>query len=270
MVMMHPALSAGDELTLAIHPFKSAATLHQSFSPLADYLSRQLSRHVNISISRDYQSHITRVGNNQVDIAYMGPASYVKLVDKYGPRRILARLEINGSPTFHGYIITRSDSPLRSLKSLIGKRFAFGNPASTMSHLVPRYMLWKAGVDVSQFEKYDFLGNHTNVALSVLTGNFDAGAVKEAIYDKYKDRGLRILAKTDRYSEHLFVVSDKIPDELAQQLKSTLLNIDKQPDGHKILTAIKGTMTALVPARDSDYDNLREVLRSLKKLGIDH
>lgn len=270
IVTIRPAVTAGDDLTLAIHPFKSAVALHQAFTPLAEYLGRELGRKVNISISKDYQTHIERIGNNEVDIAYLGPASYVKLVNQFGKRRILARLEINGSPTFRGYIITRSASPLRSLKDLAGKRFAFGSPASTMSHLVPRYMLWKAGVDVSDFVKYDFLGNHTNVALSVLTGNFDAGAVKEAIYDKYKQRGLRALAETDAFSEHLFVASDNIPGELAQQLQSSLLKLHRQPDGKRILAAIKGTMTALVPAKDKDYDNLRTILRTLKELGIDH
>jgi phosphonate transport system substrate-binding protein len=270
ILTVRPAVSADDDLTLAIHPFKSAVALHKAFTPLVDYLTRELGRKVNISISKDYQTHIERVGNNEADIAYLGPASYIKLVDKFGKRRILARLEINGSPTFRGYIITRADSPLRSLKSLVGKRFAFGSPASTMSHLVPRYMLWKAGVDVSQFAKYDFLGNHTNVALSVLTGKFDAGAVKEAIYDKYKQRGLRILAETDRFSEHLFVAGNNMPDSLAHKLQAALLNLHRQPDGKRIMATIKGTMTALVPAKDKDYDNLRTILRTLKDLGIDH
>ena len=264
------AANADNDLTLAIHPFKSAVALHKAFTPLAEYLTRELGRKVKVSVSKDYQTHIARVGNNEVAIAYLGPASYVKLADKFGKQRILARLEINGSPTFRGYIITRSDSPLRSLKDLVGRRFAFGSPASTMSHLVPRYMLWKAGVDVSQFKKYDFLGNHTNVALGVLTGNFDAGAVKEAIYDKYKQRGLRILAESDKFSEHLFVASNSMPDNLTHQLQAALLKLHRQPDGKAIMAAIKGTMTALVPTKDEDYDNLRTILRTLKDLGIDH
>ena len=142
--------SAHDPLILAIHPYLPFAELQDRFTPLADYLGNQLGRNVVVRIGRNYQDHMGHVGRNEVDFAFMGPAQYVTLIDKFGEKPLLARLEINGKPVFHGKIITAKDSPIATLAALKGKRFAFGDPESTMSHLVPRFMLLDepfAGVD---------------------------------------------------------------------------------------------------------------------------
>ena len=135
-----------DDLTICVHPYSSSTLLIQAFSPLAEYLSDKIGQRFSVHIAADDASHIKTVGTDKLGIGYMGPASYVKLVEKYGAKRILARQAIRGKPTFEGKIIVRQDSAIASLADLAGKRFAFGDPHSTMSHLVPRYMLEQAGL----------------------------------------------------------------------------------------------------------------------------
>lgn len=260
-------VSAQEALTLGIHPYKSASKLIAAYTPLADYLAGKLGVPVKIHISRDYQTHIQLIGSGQLDIAYMGPASYIKLVEYYGSKPLLARQAIHGKPEFRGTIITPLTSPLQSLDQLHGKRFAFGDPESTMSHLVPRYMLWKAGVDANALLEYRFLGSHDNVALAVLAGDFDAGAVKEAVFRKYAERGLRALATTPALSEHLFVTRSRLAPQRVEQLRSALLALDKTTDGRHIMNTIKPGMTAMLPVQDSDYDNLRGIMDALHEHG---
>jgi len=260
------AVLAESTLILGVHPYKQATEISKSFTPLVKYLSDKTNRSFKLKISKNYQTHIDLIGNDQVHIAYMGPASYIKLVENYGKKRLLSRLEINGKPTFQGVIITRQDSDISALKLLQNKRFAFGSPSSTMSHLVPRYMLFDAGIPVSALEKYAFLGNHVNVALGVLTGNYDAGAVKEAIYKKYKEKGLKALATTVPLSEHLFIASDNIDNKFVIKLREIMLELNLQSNGPDILKSIKKTTTALVAVRDSDYDNLRKMMETLQHL----
>ena len=260
--------TADDALLLGIHPYKSAKTLQKSFSPLAKQLSQATGRDVRIVIAKDYQQHIAQIGEDKLDIAYMGPVSYVRLVAKHGAKPILARLEINGSPTFRGHIISRASGPINTIENINGKRFAFGNPASTMSHLVPRHMLWKAGINAENLAGFDFLGNHTNVALAVLTGKYDAGAVKEAVFQKFESRGLRSVAATPQLSEHLFVARANMPVEQFKRIREVMLTLHQQPKGIKDLHAIKKTITKLVPAKDSDYNNLRLILEELASIGV--
>jgi phosphonate transport system substrate-binding protein len=259
---------AADHLLLGIHPYKSPSKLIRAYTPLAEYLSRKVGMPVQIAISKDYQAHIDAIGKDRLDIAYMGPASYVKLVDHYGKKPLLARQEIHGKSTFQGKIIARKKSPLHSLAQLKGKSFAFGDPGSTMSHLVPRYMLWKDGVTTEQLKRYKFLGSHDNVALAVLSGEYDAGAVKEAVFYKYQARGLKTLATTPALSEHLFVTSNKLDAATRSKLREAFLSLHKDPNGKKIMNSIKPGISAMTPVVDEDYNNLREILRALKQIGV--
>ncbi len=259
---------ASDRLVLGVHPYKSPAKLIKAYTPLAEYLSRKVGIPVQISISKDYKAHIDAIGTDKIDIAYMGPASYIKLVDRYGNKPLLACQAIHGRPTFQGKIIVRKESTLRTLSQLKGGSFAFGDSSSTMSHLVPRYMLWKAGVSADKLNRYKYLGSHDNVALAVLSGDYDAGAVKEAVFYKYEGRGLRVLMSTPPLSEHVFVASKRLDPVTVQKLRKAFLSLDKDPNGSQIMGSIKPGMTAMHPVKDKNYNNLREILRSLKRIGV--
>jgi len=260
---------AGGPLVLQVHPYLPATELIERFSPLAEHLSRSIGRPVVVRISVDYQQHIELAGKDKTDIAFMGPASYVSLVDRHGKKPLLVRLEIDDKPTFRGAIITAKKSGLRSLSELKGKRFAFGDPNSTMSHLVPRYMLSEAGVDIKDLAGHAFLHNHHNVALGVLVGRFDAGAVKSEVFYEYEERGLRVLAWSPELSEHVFVTSSVLPKQTVDALRSALSALAGSEDGRTALKRINDRATGLVPVEDRDYDNLRTIIRALRKLGVE-
>ena len=112
------------------------------------------------------------------------------------------------------------------------------------------------------------MGNQDNVALGVLLGDYDAGAVKEEVFAKYEHRGLRILALTPPISEQLFVSSGTLPPEMVELIRSGLQRLEDTPAGGTILRSMKPSVTALAPAEDSDYENLRSILRELKASGI--
>lgn len=259
---------ASADLVLGVHPFKPATQLTRAFTPLAEYLAARMGEPVSLRIAPDYEAHIDAAGRDELDIAYMGPVPYVKLVEQYGRRPLLARQAIGGNPIFHAKIFVRADSPIRTLADLRGKRFAFGEPHSTMSHLVPRYMLWQAGISVGQLGDYRFVGDHVNVALGVLAGDYDAGAVKEDVYFSYESRGLRAIATSAPVSDHVLVASRKLPEAKFRKLRDILLHADRDPAGAAALQAMTPGVKALVPVKDSDYDPLRTVLKKMRELGV--
>lgn len=268
VVLVLAATAVPADLVLGVHPFKPATQLTEAFTPLANYLADKMGEPVSLRIAPDYEGHIDAAGRGELDIAYMGPVPYVKLVQKYGPQLLLVRQAIGGNPVFHAKIFVRADSPIRAPAELRGKRFAFGDPHSTMSHLVPRYMLWQAGVSVNQLASYKFVGDHVNVALGVLAGDYDAGAVKEDVYFSYESRGLRAIATSDPVSDHLFVASRTMPDARRRRLRDVLLRADRDPRGAAALQAMTPGVKVLVPVRDSDYDPLRTVLKKMQELGV--
>jgi len=249
------------QLTFAVHPYLPKEEILKRFTPLVDYLSDQLGMPVKLSISKNYEVHIENIGNQVIDIAYIGPSSYVEMTQKYGKHPLLARLEVNGKPFFNGYIVTANKEFVDNIGALKGKRFAFGSPHSTMSYLVPRHMLKEAGVGLETLAGYRFLGNHRNVALGVLLGEFDAGAVKEEVYFNFREQGLLKVAVSPSISEHVFLSRQKLPVEVIEKLRQSMYRLSESDAGIKILTTIKKKITGLVKVNDSDYDNLRKIMQ---------
>jgi phosphonate transport system substrate-binding protein len=254
--------SAGEKnLTLWIHPYLPATELARRFSPLADYLGRVIGRPVDIRVQKSYQAHLDFIGRDLADIAYVGPASYVQILDQYGHKPLLAKLEVEGKPFFHGMIIARHDSSVRTLADLAGKSFAFGDPNSTMSHVVPRAMMTAAGVGLERLANHDYLGSHHDVALAVLGGYFDAGAVKEEVFHVYRNRGLKALARTPPIPPHLFLTRADLPPALVSRLRAAFLDVNTLPDKENILTVMEDSATGLLPVSEDDYRDLRNIMK---------
>ncbi len=249
-----------EPLIFGVHPYLSPKKIFDKFSPLTKRLSEQLGRTVSLQIGKDYAEHVEQFKQGKLDMAYFGPAGYVELTTQVNDIPLLARLEINNKPTFRGAIVTTDMAKLKTLTDLKGKRFAFGSKHSTMSYLVPRYTLEQAGVSMDSLSTHDFLGNHDDVALGVLIGDFDAGGVKEAVYHKYQAKGLRLLAWTPEISEHVFVAKKGMAAAQVKAIQDALFALKKS----EVLTNIKSTITALVPVKDSDYDNLRAIIKQVK------
>ncbi|MEW8508189.1 MAG: phosphate/phosphite/phosphonate ABC transporter substrate-binding protein [Candidatus Thiodiazotropha sp.] len=258
-----------DSLVFGIHPYRSHAELREMFTPLAEYLSRRTGKPVEVRIGVSYESHFNAIVNGEVDLAFIGPALFVQLTDKYGVPNLLARLEINGSPTFAGKIFAKEGAGIHSLDDLKGTHFAFGSKSSTMSHLVPRQLLFEAGIDIDDFSSHHFFSSHDNVALAVLSGDADAGAVKEAVFKKYRQQGLIEIATTSKISEHLFITPSGTDREMTRLLREQLLNLSAdKAETARVLHPIKKTATALVRVEDSDYKKLRDIFTALRVRGV--
>lgn len=254
---------APEPLILAVHPYLPPAEIITRFTPLAEYLARAVGRPVAVRVGPNTGQHIEAVGRNAVDIAYIGPYAYVRMVSAHGKKPLLARVAFKGKLSLSSYIVTRTDSPFQTLSDLRGKRFAFGDPDAIMSTLMPRYALLKAGVHLDALGMYRYIGSQANIALGVLNDDFDAGAVREEFFDEFGARGLRILARLPEVPVHLFVTRSDMPVAQVKVLREALLQLQNAPDGAAILRAIGQDMTAMLPVTDADYDGMRKVLRAI-------
>lgn len=244
-------------LILGVHPYLSYSALRVRFDPLAQYLTDRLGVPVAVRVGNTYNDHIEEIGQNRIDIAYLGPVGYVQVVNRYGPKPLLARLETNGTVALTGHFIVRDDSPLRQLSDIADRHVGFGDPRSTMSSVLPRAVLKKSGIAIGQQTRYR---SHTSIAIAVLSGQVDAGAVKEEVFQQFKEQGLRSLAPLPSVSEHAFVSRTDLPEPMTAQIRSLLLKLDQSEDGRHALKAIHSQASGLRSVSDADYVPLRELL----------
>lgn len=260
LIVMTFSKSLLAEMIFGVHPYLSKEKLEIKFKPLISIVSDRLNIPIKLVVSPSYDSHIEAIGEGKYDFAFAGPVSYVKVLQKYGEIPLLGRLEVRGKPYFQGKIVTRLDSSISTLTDLKGKTVAFGNKSSTMSYLVPRYSMSKAGIEIEDLASYEFVGSHDKVAQSVIEGKFDVGAVKEAVFFKNYSQ-LKALTTTDSISEHVFVANVQLDKSVFKTLQNTLLTLQKDLKGKRALRKIKREITSIVGATADDYDNLKIILQ---------
>lgn len=256
------AHAADQSLVLAVHPYLPAAEIERRFSPFAAYLSRELGRQVTVRVGGNYTEHEMAIGKDQVDIAFLGPSLYINVVGRFGAKPLLARFQVDGQSSLYGVIAVRKDSAVTTLSGLRDAHIAFGDPESTMSHIVPRYLLLQAGIPKGA-ARHKFLGSHHNVAMGLLAGDYDAGAMKKEVFDEFAPKGLRALAITPGVPDHLFVTRADMPPADVNRLREAMLRIWERPDGPAILDKMHKGLTALIPAAATDYASLRGMSRAV-------
>ena len=257
-------LAPGKPFIIAVHPYLPKDEILSRFKPLADMIGKVTGRSVEVRVGRSYDEHINAIGNDTVDMAYMGPVPYCKLVSMYGKKPLLVRQVINGQPMLNGEIIVRQNSALQSVSELKGKSVIFADAQSTMGSVLPQKILQQAGIALTDLSHYRFVEGHENVAMAVLAGSYDAGAVKEETFQKFAQQGLRSLAHLPAVYDHLFVTSNRVPSEQVEAIRGLMLKLNDTEQGRRIMESIHPKMNAFVAVSDNDYDNLRTLLNKNK------
>lgn len=253
-------VTARESLTFGFPPFANPSVLQQNFSPLVAYLANAVGQPIKITFSPNYITHVMSLGQGQIDIGYMGPSPYVKSKDKFGGIELLAKFQQKENSNNQMVIFTRADGDAKNLVDLAGKTFAFGDYQSFGSHFMPRFLLNSHDVPLKKLAAYDYVGSHDNVLLSVLHGDFSAGGVRLDIYNKYKDRNLRIIYGPVTFPPHVLVCRSSLPKELKSKLQHALLNISNP----QIYKSINADMTGFAPVDDRDFFLARKVIDTIE------
>jgi phosphonate transport system substrate-binding protein len=251
---VHPA--GPEQLTFGVYPYDTPTQIYQSFEPLMKHLSKELGMPVKIVIAPNYMSHIINIGEGRVDLGFMGPSPYIKAKDKYGGVDLLARLLMRDNKNDMLVFVSHKDSKITGLKDLKGKTFAFGDSQSYGSHFYPRYLLNKSGIKLRDLRSYDFLGSHSRVVLAVSHKDFDAGGVREDIYDKYRDRSVKIIAGPFAMPPHVIICRKGLPGDIKSKIRDILLNTNDE----YILKSIDPSLERFAPVKDEDFRQAREVV----------
>jgi len=207
---------------LGIPCFYNPRLMFLKYQPLVDYLSAQTGRKWELTLSMSYDRTVEALCAGEIDVAYLGPFSYVRAHERCGAVPVL-HLMTHGKDTYHGYIMVRGDSPIRALGELRGRHVAFGTPLSTGSYLAAAEMLERAGLRPGQDVGCHFYGQHERAVRAVLLGEVDACAVRDIVGEKFVPRGMRILATSPPLPNFPLVIAPSGVPELQDALVRALV-----------------------------------------------
>ena len=261
------AASAVDEpieLTFGVYASDKATVMYKMFIPIVRQLQEsaevKLKRPVDIFIKifRTYDEGIDALVAGQVDLVRFGPASYILAKAKNPNISLVAMESKKGEKRFQGMIFVSAKSPIKQLKDVKGKRFAFGDRNSTIGRYLAQAELVKAQIHETDL-KCDYLGRHDKVVKAVLLGDFDVGSAKESTFNKYNNKNqLRVIHRFDNVTKP-WIVREGLDPAIGKALKETLLSMtDKEILG-------EAKISQFVDAHDLDYQIIREGMKISQK-----
>lgn len=253
-------------LKVALLPDENAATIIKKNRPLQEYLEKKLDRKVQLIVTTDYSSMIEAMRHGRLDLAYFGPLSYV-LAKQKSEIEPFAAIRQKGKTTYQAVVIANTSAGIDRIEDIAGKDVAFGDKASTSSHLIPKSMLAEKKLYAGQNYREHFVGAHDAVAMSVQNGHAQAGGLSKPIFETLVSRGMikpekvKVIAESEPFPQYPWTMRSDLDPQLKQKIKSAFMEINDPA----ILKPFKAEGFGAVT--DEDYDVVRN-LGSLLKLDL--
>lgn len=256
-----------EKLIFGVIPVAGSTSMKENFGPLTDYISKQLGIKVEMKLAGDYTGIITGMQHNHIDVAYLGPKSYVEAHKRANAEALVVEVDgESGLPGYRGTIITKKGSGLKSLADIKNKTWAFTSSQSTSGTLVPTVMFSKAGINPKDyFKKVVYSGGHEASILSVKAGKVDAASTNNLDFNRglgrhwNKDQ-FNVIWTSDLIPGAPVAARGDLPSSLKMALKGAFLSYN-DPEGLKRLKN-KG----FIKGDDSVYDSVRELIKLKKQL----
>ncbi|WP_163539096.1 phosphate/phosphite/phosphonate ABC transporter substrate-binding protein [Gracilibacillus sp. YIM 98692] len=263
------ACGGGDDdtptFTIGVIPAQTEGEMEGAMDKLQTTLNEGLNREVSVEVYPDYNGVVEAMNYEKIDMAFLGPLTYVIAQHKSGAKAIVTQL-INDEPYYYSYIITHSDNPWNSLDEFLKNSndvdFAFGDPNSTSGSLIPSIELEDRGFYVSEdehaFNSVRYTGSHDATALAVQNQQVDAGAIDSAIYHQLVQAGkingekINIIWKSDKLFQYPWAVHQNTDEETIEQLQQIFLSIEDK----EILDAFGAT--GFTKASNEDYQSIKD------------
>lgn len=250
------AMGDAQELYLGSVAMDVPAAMVQRLTPLTRYLSAKTGLKISFRASPNLGSAVNELGKDYTQLAYLTPVAYIEAQEKYRVRPLVSPLT-KGKETFNLVVAVRQDSTARGMQDLRGKTFAFGDEKA----ILQRAVVVGSGVALTEFSRYGFLKHYDNIAKAVLNRDFDAGILKDTIYDEFAPKGLRALYTSPPLSSYLFAVSERVPPEQVKKLRDAFLELKTDtPEGKAVLKELDQGYDGFVIAEDKDYDVIRKLI----------
>jgi phosphonate transport system substrate-binding protein len=244
------------------------------YKPILDLLSKNTGKKIEFYMPTSYSSVVEALLGKWVDVAVLGPESYViaktkePTVEVFGTYSRLKNGVQEAGPGYKAVLITKKGSKFTDVASLKGAVLALVDPASTSGGLVPENVFPKQNNTPplkTYFSKVVYSGGHDLSAISVAEGKVDAAFVATHRFmetvnaGKVKQEDFNYLWYSPLLPQDPFVYRNTLCDDLKKKIADTFMTVDQNDDGKKYLASVKSEK--VVKMTDADYNIIRDVTK---------
>jgi phosphonate transport system substrate-binding protein len=266
------------ELVFAKVPDENASGTTDRWTPLTNYLSKELGVKVTLRIANDYAAVIEGQRAGNIHIAMYGPASYARAY-MTGAQVEPFAIEVSGDGTkgYYSVLYVKADAPYKAVQDLKGKNLCLVDPNSTSGNNVPRYALNKMGIDPENFfAKVVYAGSHENAVIGVQQGTCDAAFnwwndEKESNLLRMDRKGMakaadfRIVFKSDLIVNSPMAYLANLPAGLKTAIRQAVLDVATK-DKAAFDKIYEGKQQPFQPVSHKEYEPVIEVVKFVDDL----
>ena len=270
VVLQFSMASAQAQTTLRVTTIPEEAATEQvrKFTPLANYLEKQLGMKVQFTPVTDYPAAVESLVNKKVDVVWFGGFTFVQASIRSGGK-IVPIAQREEDTRFQSVFIAKTDSGIKTLADMKGKQVSFGSQSSTSGHLMPRSFLLQAKIEPEKdFKRIAYSGAHDATIASVVSGKVDAAALDITVWKKFvaenkvDTKAVNVFFTTPTFFNYNWSVHADMPVALQNKIKAALLALNPaNPEHAEILRLNRATR--YIETKPENYKELEAAARNL-------
>lgn len=260
----------GSVIKFAVVSPAPASRLHNIWTPFIEHLSKQLGTQIELVIPRGFKNIEQSIRNKNIDAIYINSYAFLLFKQKNILNPIAQMQNINGLTTSEGRILVRSDSKLKSIKDLQGKKVSLISPLGAGSYLAPKAYFEKNGMEIGKDINVEYSKDLKKSVYSVLLGEASAAVMCGVNYNiltkKLNMKELSILDSTDKFPEAVIAVNASISPAISKKLKNHIINMKESEQGRKALSMLNNIKIESFIEYDVNIENITKRLMKQAKL----
>lgn len=210
-----PAVTTRQTLKIGVAEGKGKQTAADSFAPFLKQMNTSPKYAFEMVVFEDGEKQYAALRNGEVDLAFLGPAPYVKAHHEFKAEPVVAE-----AGDLRSMLVVAKSSPIHSVAALRGKTLALGYEGSTTTHLLPMLLLSKHHLKSEDMSRVTFVGDQTKkIVEAILDGTAVAGGISETLYAAHKDE-LRVLETSEPLPGALMVAHPKVGANVIKDLRA--------------------------------------------------
>ncbi len=260
-----------EPIRFGLVPTEGGTDIVDRFQSLFTHLDAEIGIEVKAFNASEYVGVITAMQNDQVDVAYFGPKSYVEANRMAGAEALVKQLSDDGSEGYHSILVTRRGSGIESLADARGKSFGFVTPNSTSGFLVPSIGIMETtGMSAeAYFSDVRYTGSHTTSVRAALSGDVDVAATNTLDLGAMIRNGLDAsdlveIWRSDMIPGAVIAVRDDLPDSFKDAVREAILSFNEETEALEQMA--RG---GFVVTDDSEYHIIRLLEQRREELARD-
>lgn len=223
---------------VGVHPYINTHQMFSSYRPILDYIEANIPYATfKLETSEDYAQYNKKLSAKVFDFSLPNPYQTVTSFN-YG-YRVIAKMKPD--TTFRGIFVAKKSVHLRDIKQLKHQKISFPAPTALAAAMMPLYFLKSQGLDINKDIEKLYVGSQFSSIMNAYTGDTIAGATWPTSYADWcaqnpgKANDMEVVWETDILVNNGFIVHERVPQGLAQQVAVLLSTLDSSENNSKLL-----------------------------------